>query len=170
VTIPREWADRFFFMRAILEDAHGFIGQSVYWPKVLARFEDGEALTAYRQSRQNNIDFVDGPWLKPQIAGLSGEISLELICAETEHKFGERLVRVELQVTNRGRTPLFPVKLDALEDRTLTRASDNHFFLGVGESRPITLHVRVKDKELGSVTVSAGGWNCEEKTLEIGLE
>jgi hypothetical protein len=56
-----------------------------------------------------------------------------------------------------------------MEDRTLTRASDNDFFLGVGESRPITLHVRVKDKELGSVTVSAGGWNCEEQTLQVCL-
>jgi hypothetical protein len=27
----------------------------------------------------------------------------------------------------------------------------------------------VKDKELGSITVSARGWNCEEQTLRVCL-
>ncbi len=169
ITIPHEWADQFFFLRATVEDDHGIIQQSVYWPKVLARFEDPAELAAYRQSRQNNIDFVDGPWLKPQITKLSGDISLELIQQEVEDKFGERWARVELRVTNQGHTPVFPVKLDASEDRTLCRASDNYFFLGVGETRRVTLTVRVKDPLLDVITVTGRAWNCEERSVQVRM-
>jgi beta-mannosidase len=169
ITIPREWADRFFFMRAIVEDSHGFIRQSVYWPKVLARFEDPSVLTDYRQSRQNNMDFVSGPWLKTQIRELSGEIGLELIHTEVEDRFRERWVRVELQLTNKGQVPVFPIKLDALEDRTLCRASDNYFLLGVGETRRITATIRVKDSTPDTITVIGEAWNCEKQNIRVQI-
>ena len=65
--------------------------------------------------------------------------------------------------------PLFPCKLDIDEDKTLSYASDNYFFLPAGSSREIELTVRVRDDKLNAVTLSLTCWNAERREVEIKL-
>ena len=74
-----------------------------------------------------------------------------------------------MRVENTGSLPLFPVKLDILEDKTLTYGSDNYFFLPIGDERELTFEVRVRDSALKSVTLSLTAWNADTVNVEISL-
>ena len=68
IILPDDYTEKYFFLRAYVENAAGMLNQSVYWCKVLERMSDVEFRTKYRSEPQNNIDFDKGPWLKPQVA------------------------------------------------------------------------------------------------------
>ena len=162
-TIPVEWAEKFFFLRAVVENAAGeMLQQSFYHPKVLTRLSDDAVRAEYRAKPQNNIDFVEGPWLKPQIASLRGAMTLTLTERSVRTVEGERRLHVKVCIANTGDVPLFPVKLDALEDRTLTCADDNYFVLTPGSAREIGAEIRLCEGAPDTVTLALTAWNADE--------
>ena len=170
IALPDDYTEKFFFLRAYVENAAGMLNQSVYWCKVLERFADDEVRTKYRSEPQNNIDFDNGPWLKPQIAATRNDnVTLKLTSKSIEDFGNERLVKLKAVVANTGTLPLFPCKLDIDEDKTLSYASDNYFFLPAGSSRVLELTVRVRDDKLNAVTLSLTCWNADRREVEIRL-
>ena len=136
----------------------------------MKRCADDEVRTKYRSEPQNNIDFDNGPWLKPQVAATRNDnVTLKLTSKSVEDFGGERLVKLKAVVANAGTIPLFPCKLDIDEDKTLSYASDNYFFLLAGSSRDFELTVRVRDDKLNAVTLSLTCWNADRREVEIRL-
>ena len=170
VTLPEDWNETYFFQRASVYDESGMIHQSFYWCKVLERFRDQEARNGWRSEASPNLYFENGPWLKPQLAALSGSIRLEILRKSVQERFGERWVQMQIRISNTGNIPLFPVKLDVREDRTLAQADDNFYFMEENTSRVLTLHVRVRDPELQEITVTAGTWECTEISTTVSLD
>lgn len=168
--LPDDYTEKFFFLRASVENSAGMLNQSFYWCKVLERLADAELREKYRLEPQNNIDFDKGPWLKPQISALTGGRAELQIKERTIRCYGsERRLHIRATVTNDGNIPLFPVRLDIAEDKTLVLASDNYFFLPSKESRNIELEVRIRDDELRCATLVMTAWNAEPIELTIEL-
>lgn len=169
-TLPDDYTEKFFFLRASVENPAGMLNQSFYWCKVLERLADAEFRKKYRSEPQNNIDFDKGPWLKPQITALTGGLAGLRLTERTIRSYGsERRLHIKAIVTNAGNIPLFPVKLDIAEDKTLVLASDNYFFLPPEESRNIELEVRIGDNDLRRATLVLTAWNAESVELAIEL-
>ena len=74
-----------------------------------------------------------------------------------------------MKIENKGSLPIFPAKLDVVEDKTLSYATDNYFFLPAGNSRELEFEIRVKDKELRMVTLEFSAWNAKTQTIKIDL-
>ncbi|MBQ8551353.1 MAG: hypothetical protein IJ428_00910 [Clostridia bacterium] len=169
-TLPEDYTEKYFFLRVYAENRAGLLHQSVYWCKVLERMADDVFREQYRAAPQNNIDFDKGPWLKPQICSLSkNECALTLLEKTVCMDGAERRVHVKVKVENCGANPIFPIKLEAVEDKTLSYATDNYFFLPVGNSRELEFEIRVKDKELRVVTLEFSAWNAKKQTIKIDL-
>ncbi|MBE6611425.1 MAG: hypothetical protein E7632_02930 [Ruminococcaceae bacterium] len=169
-TIPAEWAENFFFLRASVKNAAGILlQQSFYHPKVLSRFADEASREEFRAKPQNNIDFVEGPWLKPQIAAHRGAMTLTLLEKSVRTDGAERRLHMKAEIANAGDVPLFPVKLDALEDRTLTMASDNYFVLAPGTSRVIETEIRLCAGAADTVTLALTAWNADECRVAVTM-
>jgi beta-mannosidase len=169
-TLPEDYTDKYFFLRVYVKNSDGLLHQSVYWCKVLKCMADDTFRDQYRAAPQNNIDFDKGPWLKPQLCALSGsEYTLTLLEKSTRYDGAERRLNVKVKIENKGSLPIFPAKLDVVEDKTLSYATDNYFFLPVGNSRELELEIRVQDKELRMVTLEFSAWNAKTQTIRIDL-
>lgn len=169
-TLPEDYTEKYFFLRVYAENSAGLLHQSVYWCKVLERMADDEFRDQYRAAPQKNIDFDKGPWLKPQICDLSkSEYTLTMLEKSTRYDGAERRLNVKVKIENKGSLPIFPAKLDVVEDKTLSYATDNYFFLPVGNSRELELEIRVQDKELRMVTLEFSAWNVKTQTIRINL-
>lgn len=169
-TLPEDYTEKYFFLRVYAENSVGLLHQSVYWCKVLARMVDDAYREQYRAAPQSNIDFDKGPWLKPQLCALSkSEYTLTLLEKSTRYDGAERRLNVKVKIENKGSLPIFPAKLDVVEDKTLSYATDNYFFLPVGNSRELELEIRVQDKELRMVTLEFSAWNAKTQTIKIDL-
>ena len=167
ITIPEEWAEKFFFLRASAENASGMIHQSFYWPKVLTRLSDETYRREYREHAHSNIDFDKGPWLKPQISAVPGEMTMTVTETAVRRTGDERRLHVKARIGNTGGVPLFPVTLNAEEDRTLTMASDSCFVMPAGDVRDIELEIRLRDADTDIVTVTASAWNAGRRSEKI---
>lgn len=170
VTLPKDWTETYFFQRASVYDENGMIQQSFYWCRVLERFRDQESLRVWRSEASANLYFENGPWLKPQLASMSGSMEMEILSTSVRECFGERQVQLQIRISNTGDIPLFPVKLDVRQDRTLTQADDNFFFMEEKSSRVLTMFVRVLDPKLQQITVIAGTWECAEIGSTVSLD
>ncbi len=181
LTIPEEWSEKYFLLRAVCRDSSGAIlHQSVYRPKVLARFSDPDVRKEYRASVHPNIDFVNGPWLKDQIAVCRSAMMAALIDSHVTGEGDERRLECRIRITNKGSLPLYPVRADSIEDKTLTMASDGYFFLDPSDLDPsdlepsasaeLSLTVRVRDAALDTITVSVTAWNADPCEILIPLQ
>ena len=81
----------------------------------------------------------------------------------------ERRVQVKIKIENFSSQAIFPVKLDVLENKTLSYADDNYFFLPAKTSREISIEIRVKDNTLTTATLELSAWNIETQTIKITL-
>ena len=171
-TLPADYTEKYFFFRAYVQNGVGMLHQSFYWCKVLSRLENDELRAKFRSEPSDNIDFVSGPWLKPQICALpSCKSSFTLLEKSTcyDKSSEERRLHVRVRVENLGTRPIFPTKIDVLEDNTLSYADDNYFFLPVGNSRELEIEIRVKDKSLSTATLELSAWNTKKNTISIVL-
>ena len=66
-------------------------------------------------------------------------------------------------------TPIFPTKIEVLENKTLFYADDNYFFLSADTCRELSVEIRVKDESLKSVTLELSAWNAEAQSVIINL-
>jgi len=81
----------------------------------------------------------------------------------------ERRLHVKACIANTGDVPLFPVKLDVLEDRTLTVTSDNYFVLTPGSSREIEAEIRLCEGAPDTLTLALTAWNADECRVAVTL-
>ena len=169
-TLPDSYTEKYFFLCVYVQNNDGMLHQSVYWCKVLERLANTELCERYRLEPQNNIDFEKGPWLKPQICALpKSECTMTLIEKLTRYDGAERRLNVKVKIENKGERPIFPTKIDVVENKTLSYADDNYFFLPVGNARELEIEIRIKDKELRMVTLEFSAWNAKTKTIKIDL-
>ena len=170
-SLPETDSERYFFFRVRAENAAGkTVSSSFFWCKVLERFRDREALDAWRAAPESNIDFAEGPWLKPQLTALKKQpLAVTLGSTAVRTVCGERRLTLRFTAENRGNTLIFPLKVDLAEDRTLTMADDNFFALDAGASREITMECRISDDTLDCVTLEAGAWNAEPVRIAVKL-
>ena len=169
-SLPENYTEKYFFLRAFAKNEAGTVHQSIYWCKVLSRLADEDLFAKYRNAPQQNIDFENGPWLKVQICALpKNDCSLTLLESSTRIEGTERRVHLKIKVENNGSDPIFPVKLEVLEDKTLAYADDNHFFLPADTCRELSFEIRVKDKNLGAVTLELSAWNTETQSVRVVL-
>jgi beta-mannosidase len=170
IKLPDEYTEKYFFLRAAVYNSSGLLNHSIYWCKVLERLADETFRAEYRAAPRNNIDFDKGPWLKPQLTGLTGgSAKLKLLSKKLYYYGNERRMHIKVSVSNTGSLPLFPVKLDIIEDKTLSYASDNYFFLPTDSEREIDIEVRIKDENLNICTLSLTMWNAEAIETQIEL-
>lgn len=170
VQLPDTWTNTYFFQRATVSDAHGMLHQSFYWCRILDSFRDETTLSSWRNDAHPNLYFENGPWLRPQISALSGNIHMEITEKDMQERYGERWLQLQIRIYNTGDVPLFPVQLDIQENKTVSQAEDNYFFLEKNTSRLLSLHVRVQDPTLHSITVTATAWNCTSICTILSLD
>lgn len=169
-SLPEDYTEKYFFIRTFAQSNTGLIHQSIYWCKVLSRLDDDKLLAEYQNAPQPNIDFESGPWLKPQICSLpKNKCSLTVLDKSVLHDGSERRARLKVRVENHGANPIFPIKLEVVEDKTLSYADDNYFFLPVGACRELSLEIRVLDQGLRAVTLELSAWNAEVQSVSIAL-
>jgi hypothetical protein len=78
-------------------------------------------------------------------------------------------VHLKIKVENNGASPIFPTKLEVLENKTLAYADDNDFLLPAGDCRELSVEVRVKDKDLYTITLELSAWNTESQRISVSL-
>jgi beta-mannosidase len=169
-TLPEDYTEKYFFLRAYVKNSTGQLHQSVYWCKVLSRLGDETVLSEFRKRPQLNIDFETGPWLKPQITALPlGSYSTAVLSKSVQTDGGERRLHLRVRIENRSTQPLFPMKLEVLEDKTLMYSDDNDFFLAPETVRELELEIRIRDEAAKAVTLAFTAWNAALKEITIAL-
>jgi len=164
-TVPKEWSEKFFFIRSVAKDKNEIIHQSFYWCKVLERLSDKETLEKWRDKSHENVLFDKGPWLKPQISNTEkAKVSVKILSKTVSD--GRISLRVRVSA---NKSPLFPVKLDIDEDKTLVYAFDNYFFIGEKESREIEIEVRLK-ADFENITLRITSWNGDDVVEKISVK
>ena len=168
--LPDAWTEACFLQRVAVYDANGLIHQSIYWCRILEKFRNREVLEAFRAKETPNAFYEDGPWLKPQLQNLCGTMDLVLLDRKSSVVCGETRLEVRVRISNTGTIPLFPVKFEVPEDRTLLLAQDNDFFLEPGTAKDLTMQIRVRDPALRKLTMTAAAWECSEAvTTDVAL-
>lgn len=165
--LPENWNEKYFFLRASIKNDSETLNQGFYWCKVLDRLSDETFRRDYRSKPHENINFENGPWVKPQISATAGKLNVEIIGQNVYHVGTERRLSLKVRIGSVGN--IFPVKLDIEEDLTLCYADDNDFFMPDGEMRDIKLEVRIKSPNLKKVTVTASAWNATAVHIEVAL-
>lgn len=160
--IPEEYSEKVFFLRTALVVGDKIVNSSFYRLKVLDRMRDEAFRESYRESIKPNMFFEHGPFAKEQIASLEkSSLSAEILKTQRQ---GER-VKLTLKVKN-GDMPTYPIKLDIAEDKTLSFASDNYFFMDAGEERIIDMTVRLLEPDI-EPSVIITSWNADSLILKI---
>lgn len=159
-TIPEDYCDKVFFIRASLKKDGKIINTTFYRPKVLASMRDEIKRSEYRSNIHPNMFFEKGPFVKEQICKLEKtELSAEVIEAKRKNE------QIELKINlKNGDVPTLPVKLDVPEDKTLSFTSDNYFFMDAGEERVISMTIRLLKADIAP-SVEITSWNA--KTVKI---
>ncbi len=168
--LPQEYTDKYFFLRAYVKNSAGMLHQSVYWCKVLSSLAKEEVRAGYRKKPQGNVPFENGPWLKPQLCALQkSKCSISVPEKEIRTDKVERRAHLKVRIENQGELPIFPVKLEVIEDKTLAYADDNYFFLPAGACRELSLEIRVKDEKLQALTLELAAWNTDTQLVSIEM-
>ncbi len=169
-TIPNTWSERYFMVVTDVRDGSGaLLHRSTYPCKVLARLSDDAEREAYRSAPGNNLIFEEGPWLKPQIGAVWSRMQFTFVSGGVLPYAGERLAVARVAVSNIGDVPLYPVRLDTAEDGCVTWAEDSYFLLMPGETRELSLRIRIRDASLERLTLTAASWNGGEKRIGFSL-
>ncbi|MBE6611434.1 MAG: hypothetical protein E7632_02975 [Ruminococcaceae bacterium] len=162
-TIPENYIDRFFFLRASLYDGETIVSQSVYWPSSLTSMLD-EAYRAERRADSNTvISFENGPWMKYQLAAAK-QAALDI--SVTGLTFDGERVRGFVEVKNTSGAPAFPVHICFDDDGVTQYLDDDWFFLPSGESRCIAFTLR-NESGREAFRLIVGAWNAAKIEMII---
>ncbi|MCU0229677.1 MAG: hypothetical protein MUF01_18760, partial [Bryobacterales bacterium] len=164
--IPSTYRDRYLFLVAELSHGSTMVSRQVYHPRVLAKLADPKALSEFRQAPKEWPEFPDGPWLKPSVARNSTSLRITAVRREAAPSEGRSLIYAT--ITNDGRQPAYPVKIDLVGGKRSFFATDNYFWLAPGESKELKLEVKWRDTpDSAKWRLTASAWNAAEAGAPI---
>lgn len=164
MSVPEKYADRFFFVMALLKKDGEVLARSFYWPRCLACLAEEPFRTQYRSRPNPNLSHDNGPWLKQQLqAAPQADLSVA-VASITE---SEDRMHMVLLLENRSETPAFPVRIDIDEDKTLSYAEDNYFCLMPGETRRIAVTTDTTGYDAATLTLTMTAWNSRPVVCSI---
>lgn len=161
VKLDSDVSDRHFYIRVNLYEGDRRTASSFYPLMCLERMADIETLKAYRETPNECINFIEGPFIKDEIAQTKANIDVKII------EKSQNGNRTTLKVSVTADAPCYPVMMEIAEDKTLSYQSDNYFFIDKGETRIIDMKIRNKGDNARELTLKVESWNAE--TVEIKI-
>lgn len=161
--IPDEWKNSYFYVRISLENSDGVINQSFYPILCHEMFTNKAFRDDFRENPHENLFFENGPHSKDAISAstesdLHAEIRERKVC-------GDRLtLKVLLKAAN---APAYPVKLEIVDDDTVSYLSDNFFFLGKDEERIVEMETRNKGDKTRNLILNITAWNAKTISFHV---
>lgn len=163
-TIPFDYKDKFLFMVAELNDAAGnLISRSFYYPRVLNMMDDEAFYVKYLAEPISWVTLDKGPWLKPTVANSSTSLAVKLISSIPSNN---STTEIQLTVKNTGKVPAFMTTVDIVGAKRIFYASDNYFWLSIGEEKTIRMTVSFRENIIEkTVAITVGAWNAKETRI-----
>lgn len=167
-SIPKTFADSFFFIDAELRDKEGrLLSRSVYWPRCLRSMSDPHFRADYRMTPHPALAFDKGPWLKPQVEKAQTTLHGTVVSNVALHRNRSRIV---LRIQNVGTVPSFLTQVDIRDVKSSFYLTDNYFWLAPQETRTITVEVHWRgDDQKTEAHMVIHAWNTNEVVLPISL-
>ena len=158
--LPGNIIDSYFFIRVRLFKGDKELGESFYYPKVLACLAKEEIFNRERSEPCGNMLFENGPYLKRQIEKCrSGNLACRVL---GKMKTG-RSTEIRIVVENIGDALVFPVNIDSVSEKVRCMCDDNFFVLDSFEKKEVTV---LLDGENGyDESLSLSAWNANEITV-----
>ena len=164
--VDAAYKDRFLFILAELKDATGkLISHTYYFPRVLSKMDEKAFYEKYTTEPINWITLEKGPFLKPTVQKTTTNLTLKIIKTEIVDKEHSK---IRILVNNTGKIPAFMTKVDITGTKRAFTASENYEWLGVGESREITIDVlwrEPENKKNAKIEISA--WNAQKAEAKL---
>ncbi|GHV43269.1 hypothetical protein AGMMS49546_24370 [Spirochaetia bacterium] len=167
-SIPEDFRDTFFFIRAALYHDGALLHQSIYWPKCLGLMDDETFFKKRRASPQENIVFNQGPWLKEEVKKAE-QASLYAECRKISTGAEDGRSRFAIRLVNGSPNPAFPVSLRIIDHRCVQHLTDNFFFMEAGETRELELDIFDRSGSLNRFNLDISAWNTEPLFLPLIL-
>ena len=161
--IPKEWADKDFFVRTTLENQNGIVSSCFYPLKCLSIMSDNDFRKDWRENIHENLIMEKGPFIREQVENSAkAEIFAEVI----ENRRNGRRISTKVKLCCKN-APAYPVHLEVCEDGTTSYHSDNWFFMDAGEEKTVTVETRIKGDVKDNCTLRISAWNSEDVLLDI---
>lgn len=147
--IPPDLGEGYFFLELTLDDPSGArVSRRIYWLRVQKMLADPAVRRQWQNAPVEEQLCTEGPWLKPQIAGLPTSLEGKAVFSQTSNEEGE----ITVSVRNTGTVPAYPVRLDVLPDAYSSVWTDNFLWLAPGEEISLKGVVRLDMTGLDPLT------------------
>jgi beta-mannosidase len=120
----------------------------MYWLRILKALADPEARKRWQAGPVPENVTQTGPWLKPQVQATSTSLRGT---AKFENE-SPKETSVSITVTNEGKVPAYPLRIELEPDTYSTLWEDNYFWLAPGETITIQGTVRLDMSGLDAIT------------------
>jgi beta-mannosidase len=160
VSIPADYADRFFFLLVELKDANGqVVSTSWYFPRSLALMDQPEFRDKYLREPVAWPTLAQGPWLRPTVAKTPTNCAVEVVAQAAQ---GPDRSQFTVRVRNLGKVPAFMGKVDVAGAKRALVASDNYFWLAPGQTKEVELDVLWREPaNRAKAEVVFSAWNAK---------
>ena len=139
-SIPANTSEGYLFLEVTLTDGAGNrTSRRMYWLRILKMLADPEACKRWQAGPVPENVTQTGPWLKPQVQATATSLRGT---AEFENE-STKEASVNITVTNDGKVPAYPLRIELEPDRYSTLWEDNYFWLAPGETTTIRGTVRL---------------------------
>ena len=160
--IPESYCDAFFFVRTSIYEDEMIISSAFYPLSCLGRMRDEQFRRDFRENTRENLIFENGPHMRDQIIGCEmAKLEAEILSKKVK---GERTT---ISVRLKTDKPVYPVKLEVCEDKTVAYHSDNYFFMNSEEEKTVTMEIRNKGNAADSLTLNITAWTTEPIRINI---
>lgn len=147
--IPADTPEGYLFFELTLSDASGTrISRRMYWLRVLKMLADPEARKRWQAGPVLETLNRTGPWLKPQVQSTSTSLRGTAKVGGQSRKEAE----VSITVTNAGKVPAYPVRIQLQPETCSVLWDDNYFWLAPGETAILRGTVRLDMSGLDQIT------------------
>ena len=166
--IPDNYKEKYFFAIATLYDESGHkVSQSDYWPRTIKLMEDKAFYQKFSNEPMPWPTLESGPWIKPSVAQSKTSIKVSNVKLES---FTSQQGILSFRIENIGKTPSFMTQVELEGVKRLFFATDNFFWLESGQSKKITMEIKLReDKPVKSFNLSVTSWNAKKVTTKINI-
>lgn len=166
--IPDEYRERLFFVVASLFDESGkMISLADYWPRTIKQMEDGAYYRKYTAEPVAWPTLESGPWIKPTVAKTGTSLAITAVSYVAS---GNNTGIVSFTVKNTGKAPAFMTQIEMEDVKRLFFADDNYFWLPAGESKDITMEIKIREEQPAKrFRLTVKSWNASRQVREVIL-
>jgi beta-mannosidase len=147
--IPANTPEGYLFFELSLRDPKGVLAsQRVYWLRILHMLADPETRKRWQAGPVLEPLTQTGPWLKPQVVARPTSVRGTAKLEPRSVKEAE----LSVTVTNTGKLPAYPARVQLEPDIYSILWSDNYFWLAPGETATLEGTVRLDMGGLDPIT------------------